>query len=560
MFSVKKNVLQLVALLKSYGIKQIVVSPGSRNAPLLHTLSQDQFFECHVIVDERNAAFYALGIAQRLQQPVAVCCTSGTALLNYAPAVAEAFYQQVPLVVLSADLPAEWIGQMDGQTLPQANALGSLVKKAVHLPEVKTSSDEWYCNRLCNEALIACTNDGGGPVHINVVLSEPLFDYSEKELPQVRRINVIHNKKQIDVLPFAAKWKELPKRIIIVGQQIDTTKLVPVLEQLAQSNSCIIFAEHVSNCWSSSFISNFDAILASITEDQQPTYTPDLVVTIGGHIVSKRLKQFLRQHKPLNHWHVSPSSEVVDLFQSLTDLIESSGEDFLTSLCLEVQREEQNPFVAIWKQHAIKIAEPSLDIPFSDMVVAGRFIKALSQHTHVHIANSSAVRNAQLFLPKAPIRIYCNRGTNGIEGSVACTLGLASVSKSTVYLLVGDLSFSYGLSALWNLQNTNNIRILLINNRGGGIFHLLPSLNSSASLRKYVAAEHTTSTKHWALAAGLNYLSALDNETFDKQLDQFFDPQTQGSVLLEVFTDIDVSRRVSEKYYHQLKLENNRTI
>ena len=234
MFSVKKNVLQTVALLKAYGVKQIVLSPGSRNAPLMQTFSQDAFFECHTIVDERNAAFYALGIIQALQQPVAICCTSGSALLNYAPAVSEAYYQQLPLIVVSADRSPEWIGQMDGQTLPQAGVFGSLSKKSVHLPEINSEKDEWFCNRLINEALIACTADAEGPVHINIPLSEPLFDYSEEKLPEVRKINYARPRKSVEISSFAEKWHKLPKRLIIVGQLFQTPELTKLLESLAE--------------------------------------------------------------------------------------------------------------------------------------------------------------------------------------------------------------------------------------------------------------------------------------------------------------------------------------
>ena len=178
MYSNKKNVLQLAALLREYGIDHVVVSPGSRIAPLTQTFSQHPAFKCFTVVDERSAAFFALGLIQKINRPVAVCCTSGTALLNFGSAVAEAFYQQLPLLVISADRPAAWIGQMDGQTLPQPGIFNTLVKKSVQLPEPVTEEDEWYCNRLINEALLELNHYGKGPVQINVPLSEPLFEFT----------------------------------------------------------------------------------------------------------------------------------------------------------------------------------------------------------------------------------------------------------------------------------------------------------------------------------------------------------------------------------------------
>lgn len=553
MFSVKKNVLQTVALLKAYGVKQIVLSPGSRNAPLMQTFSQDAFFECHTIVDERNAAFYALGIIQALQQPVAICCTSGSALLNYAPAVSEAYYQQLPLIVVSADRSPEWIGQMDGQTLPQAGVFGSLSKKSVNLPEINSETDEWFCNRLINEALIACTADASGPVHINIPLYEPLFDYSEESLPEVRKIEYVRPRKSVDINPFIEKWNKLSKRLIIVGQQFQTPELTKLLESLAEKTDCSVFVENLSNCVSPSFIDNFDALLYTISEEEKGNFSPDLVITLGGHIVSKRLKHFIRQHKPKNHWHLTESGEVVDLFQSLTDLVETEAIDFFSKLSAQVTNEKEKPFFSLWKKASKLIPEPREDMPFSDISATGDFLKVLPKNSVLHLANSSTVRNVQLFQLDKSIKVYCNRGINGIESTLPSVVGFASVHKEPVYLIIGDLSFFYGLNALWNIQHIQNLRILLINNGGGGIFHLLPGLNKAPSLKEYVSAEHTTQAKDWALAAGLKYLSAENQDTIKENLKTFTAPDTDQSVLLEISTNMEISKKTFQEYYHKLK-------
>lgn len=553
MFSVKKNVLQTVALLKAYGVKQIVLSPGSRNAPLMQTFSQDAFFECHTIVDERNAAFYALGIIQALQQPVAICCTSGSALLNYAPAVSEAYYQQLPLIVVSADRSPEWIGQMDGQTLPQAGVFGSLSKKSVHLPEINNETDQWFCNRLINEALIACTADTSGPVHINIPLYEPLFDYSEESLPEVRKIDYARPRKSVEISSFVEKWHNLPKRLIIVGQLFQTPELTEVLESLAKKNDCIVFTENLSNSFSPLFISNFDAVLYAVSEEKKEIFAPDLVITLGGHIVSKRLKHFIRQHKPKNHWHLTESGEVVDLFQSLTDLVETEAIEFFSKLSSEVQDNREKPFFDLWKNASMVIPEPKEDMPFSDISATGDFLKVLPQNSVLHLANSSTVRNVQLFQLDKSIKVYCNRGVNGIESTLPSVIGFAAVYKDPVYLIIGDLSFFYGLNALWNIQHIKNLRILLINNGGGGIFHLLPGLNKATSLKEYVSAEHTTQAKDWALAAGLNYLSAENKNDLKENLKAFIDARTDQSVLLEITTNMEISKKAFQEYYHKLK-------
>lgn len=553
MFSVKKNVLQTVALLKAYGVKQIVLSPGSRNAPLMQTFSQDAFFECHTIVDERNAAFYALGVIEALQQPVAICCTSGSALLNYAPAVSEAYYQQLPLIVVSADRSPEWIGQMDGQTLPQSGVFGSLSKKSVHLPEIHNETDEWYCNRLINEALIACTADACGPVHINIPLYEPLFDYSEEALPPVRKIDYARPQKSVDINPFIEKWNTLPKRLIIVGQLFQSPELTTLLENLAERTDCVIFTENLSNSISPLFISNFDALLYAISDDKKEDFPPDLVITLGGHIVSKRIKHFIRQYKPKNHWHLTESGEMVDLFQSLTNLVETDAIDFFTQLSSKIADKKEKPFFSLWKNASQLIPEPTYDVSFSDISATGDFLKMLPNDSILHLANSSTVRNVQLFQLDKSIKVYCNRGVNGIESTLPSVVGFASVHKEPVYLIIGDLSFFYGLNALWNIEHIKNLRILLINNGGGGIFHLLPGLNKASSLKEYVSAEHTTQAKDWTLAAGLMYLSAENQNELNDNLKTFTDKQTNQSVLLEISTNMEISKKAFQEYYHKLK-------
>lgn len=552
MFSVKKNVLEIVALIKAYDINQIVLCPGSRNAPLIQTFSSDPFFTCHVIVDERNAAFYALGIIQATKKAVAVCCTSGSALLNFAPAVSEAFYQKLPLVVISADRSPEWIGQMDGQTIPQAGAFGSLSKKSVQLPEVKTETDLWYCNRIINEALIVCQSEKA-PVHINVPISEPLFDYSQTQLPQAREISYYKPIKQVGIKGYVQSLAVCQKVIIVVGQNIFNSSLTRLLNRLVEQINAVVIVEHLSNCSSDLFISNADAILSVLDETDKQALVPDILISIEGHIISKKLKHFFRQNKPKEHWLVCQQLDIADLFQSLTDLIETDTTYFLESLINYGESNNDQTFYKRWKSISNKIDEPSSDNNFSDLTVTGTFLKKLPLNSDLHLANSSVIRNAQLFKIKDSVRVFCDRGTNGIESSLPTAIGFASVSDNPVFLAIGDLSFFYTVGALWNIQHIKNLRILLINNQSGGIFHLLPGLDKASSLKKYVAAEHQTSAQKWAEAAELKYLSASNEAELDKILDLFVSTNNDQSVLLEVFTDIETSKKVSQEYYNKLK-------
>jgi len=547
----KKNILQTVSLLKAYGVRHIVLTPGSRNAPVIQAFTQVKYFDCHLIVDERNAAYYALGIIQNKKEPVVVCCTSGTALLNFAPAVAEAYYQNLPLIVISADRAGEWIGQMDGQTIYQPGAFQSYIKKSVNLTEIITSDDEWFCNRLVNEALITCTSDYPGPVHINIPLREPLFDYSVAELPEVRKISYYRPKRIVEVKKIADIWNETGKKIILVGQMFPDKEITMLLHKLNRISGSVILSEHLANCNNPEFIHNFDVILYKQDVNTLKELAPDLLITLGGHIVSKRAKNIFRTYKPKYHWHLSQSDQVVDLFQSLTDLIETDNISFLRNLLYSSENNNSGKeYSRLWFSHSNRISEPYANIAFSDIYASGQLLQKLKPESKLILANSSAVRNAQYFNLDASIEIYCNRGTNGIEGSLPTAVGFASVSKKPVYLIIGDLSFFYGLNSLWNINHIKNLRILLLNNGGGSIFYSIAGLNKSESLPDYVAAGHNTNAEKWAEAAGILYLRATDKEELDKQMNLFMDEFLNRSIILEVITQIEVNQTVMREYYN----------
>jgi 2-succinyl-5-enolpyruvyl-6-hydroxy-3-cyclohexene-1-carboxylate synthase len=539
MFSDKKNILQTVALLKEYGIKHVIISPGSRNAPIIQTITQNPFFDCQLVIDERNAAFFALGIIQYTGQPAVVCCTSGSALLNYAPAVAEAYYQQLPLIVVSADRPQEWIGQMDGQTMPQQNVFAPLIKKSVHLPEIKTESEEWYCSRLVNEALISCTSGKPGPVHINVPVSEPLFEYTADSLPKVKKINYFKPNKSVDIQPFAEIWNSASKKMIIVGQMFQNEALIEALERLQENSGCIVLTEHLANSNSEEFIHNFDRVLYKSNEKEKKALAPEILITLGGHVVSKRIKQSLREHKPLHHWHLSPNDEVVDLFMSLTDLIETEPEYFINQLANKsIISKESNNYSTVWYNKSTQIPEPEKSKEFSDLFVTGQFIKRLPEHSKLILANSSTVRNAQFYNLDRTISIYCNRGINGLEGTLTQALGFASVCKELVYLIIGDLSFFYGVNALCDVEKIKNLRVLLINNKGGAIFRSVAGLDKMGHLNDFVTAKHNAEATKWVQAASIMGMQAKTKKQLSKNLDILMNEKIEGTMILEVLTDI----------------------
>ena len=332
MFSDKKNVLQLVALLHSHGIRKVVLCPGSRDIPIVQTIISCPDFIPYSITDERSAGFFALGLSLEngTREPVAVVVTSGSALVNLHPAVSEAFYQQVPLLVISADRPAAWIGQMDGQTMPQSNVFGSLVKKSVSLPEINTDEEEWYCNRLINEALLELDHHGKGPVHINVPISDPFFSCTVDKLPHVRKIRRYKARSGMagvqDLVTALARYSKV---MIILGQSPEPLSVN--YNQICQQS--VFFCENLSNsiALGDERCTKLDLLL-SVPNVPYAQIQPDLVITLGGHIISKRVKKFLRAFPPQDHWHVTPDGMVSDLFQALTVVVEDNVMHFITKL------------------------------------------------------------------------------------------------------------------------------------------------------------------------------------------------------------------------------------
>lgn len=549
MYTDKKNILQLAALLKAHGIRKIVLCPGSRDIPIVQTLARMPEFTCYPVTDERSAGFFALGLALNENRPAAVCCTSGSALLNLHPAVAEAFYQQVPLVVLSADRPGAWIGQMDGQTLPQPGVFGGLVKKSVNLPEIKDSEDEWFCNRLINEALLELNHHGQGPVHINIPVSQPFFNFPTAEIPPARVISRYEGNEAIH--RFIRKFKQYSRRMMVVGQMNPKNALSrQTAEALAPHFAWM--TENISNqAAPPNAIRHIEPVLASLGKDRWEEMRPDLLVTYGGHIISGRLKKFLRSCPPAEHWHIAPDGQVADVFQSLTAVVEMDPYRFLTETAPLISGTASG-YPALWNDVCRTLDEA--DFPFSEMGAVGKVMRSLPPSSVLHLANSSVVRYAQLFNLPPDIEVLSNRGTNGIEGSLSTAAGYASASGKLNFVLIGDLSFFYDMNALWNSNYGNNLRILLLNNSGGEIFHALPGLEVQPATTRFVIASHQTSARAWAEDRGFRYLSARNEEELE-DASALFTQETglPQPLLLEVFTDKEKDVELLKTYYHNLK-------
>lgn len=548
MYSVKTNIRQLVSLMLRHDVRDVVVSPGSRNMPLAETFAHVAEISCYPVTDERSAGFIALGISQRKNVPVAVCVTSGSALLNLASSVSEAYYQQIPLLVISADRPLAWIGQMDGQTLPQTGVFGSLVKYEANLCEPNNDTERWFNNRLINEALLALTYRWKGPVHVNVPISEPFFDCGCMELPDERvigRKDILHHAKELNNL-----WCASHSPLVIVGQMVSpdyAERLSDVLERL----HCPVLCESLSNVHGSAVFHDFDLTL--ISADNQRDLAPDMVVYLGGHLVSKRLKQWLRGVRPAICWRVSEEDSVADTFQCLTDVVDADPISLLDSLA-QCSSQGRDAYLRKWREaERTTVSKKAPSLPFSSIETVRRFCDVLPTDSTLVLANSSAVRYAQLSAPRKDVTVFCNRGVNGIDGSLSAAVGVAMADLSReVFLLIGDLSFFYDMNALWNTALPSNIHILLLNNGGGEIFRNLPGLKESEGTRKFVMAEHRASACEWVKSVGCDYLSAHDFSEFESGLSSFLEKKNSPS-FMEVFTDAREDESAHREFYNRFK-------
>jgi len=563
MYSDKKNVNILTSLIVAHGVHHAVVCPGSRNAPIAHNLSTCPDIECYPVTDERSAGFFAIGMALATKRPVAVCVTSGSALLNLAPAVAEAHYQRIPLMVISADRPRRWIGQLDGQTLPQPDAFGGLVSKSVDLPEnISTDEDRWYCNRLVNEALLAMRSPADGPVHVNVPMAEPLFGFSVPELPEERVITRLSGNAPQVAMDVIGQLLSASRPMMVIGQcMVDDDRLPGrVCGKAMQwlSNRMVILSESLTNL--PPLIRNVDEVVRILHEDRRAW--PDFILYVGGTLVSKPLRRFLRKVEDADVLVMSPDDDICDVTMHATKAVRMDVETFLLTVmnneqtfAQRVPTPEQTGFLDIWKRAAGTVSKLALAYQpaYSQMAAISYFEQQLEDMDYdyvTHYANSSAVRLANIY---AEHPVYCNRGVNGIDGSVSVAAGFSAVDNRMTFCVTGDLSFFYDQNALWNVNLRGNLRIILLNNGGGGIFRMLPGLEQSKVRDNVVCAAHNATAQGICLQNDVGYLKAHTMEEMQLGVVTLLTKQAQRPMLLEIFTDAETDAQMMKDYYRQLE-------
>ncbi len=555
MYSIIRNVSVLVTMLKKYNIKNIVVSPGARNIPIAVSLERDSFFKCYSIVDERSAAFFGLGLIQKLKEPVAICCTSGTAVCNYVSAVTEAYYQKLPLIVITADRNLYYLNQLEDQDIPQMSYFIEITKKSVCLPIIHDEKSEWYCWRLINEAMLEMDHHGMGPVHLNVPveIGPEETDFSLRELPDLKRIfrTTIESQHE-EWLALANKLKKAQKVLIIYGQGFRAdVELTDIIGDFFRKYNCVIATELISNIWCAGKV-NLHSVFQFHSGDFLLQAEPDIVITLGGNYVSNIKGRLKGDRWNFEHWLVCDDGMIADPYRKLTNIFECSPKTFFHQMVIYGGDDIlEHTYYDLWKRNEKQFVQPFNE--YNDLYIMSEFMKRIPPNAILHIANSTTVRITELFPIKETVEVYCNRGTNGIDGSLSAFIGAAAVTQELSFLVIGDLSFFYDMNGLWNRYVGKNIRILLSNNSGAGIFHYTRSQKDIPTLDNLVGAEHDGIAKNWVESRGFLYLSSHNMEEFIENIDKFFDSSIDEPVFFEVFTDKEEDAEALRRYYSKNK-------
>ena len=554
-----KNTVQLISqLLLKEGVTDVVISPGSRNAPFTINFNNNELFKCYSVVDERAAGFFALGIAQQKRKPVVVCCTSGSAVVNYYPAIVEAFYQNIPLIVLSADRPSSMVDQFDGQTIRQQNVFDNHILSSFH---VEDSNEVAYLEKNAqslNEAIVLA-KEKMGPIHFNFSFEEPLYDTQSKAIEfnfsseQLKKIEVI-NKTKIN--QFNSLWNQSTRKIILVGLAFPNQKLNELLSKFVDLADTVVLTEVTSNVANEKFIYSIDQVLFSLEEAELKELQPDFLLTIGQNIVSKKVKAFLRSYQPENHWHID-EFWAPNTYNCLSESINVKPECFLKEITKDLKANESN-YAKNWfdikHQRETKHEEYLTKIDFCDFKAHEIIAKSIPENSIVHYSNSSPIRYAQIFAISlhASVKLFCNRGTSGIDGCTGTAIGSCVESEGLTTLITGDIGFFYDNNSLWNKHIPANFRLILINNGGGNIFKIIPGPSTSGALEQFFETKHELTAKPLAELHSFDYCEVNSIISLNHSLTSFYEESTRPKIL-EIDTKNIDNAAVLKSYFNFIK-------
>lgn len=570
------------------GVQNVIISPGSRSAALTLAFARHRGIKTKVIPDERVAGFVGLGMAQYRGDTVALVCTSGSAAYNLAPSVVEAYFQEIPLIIFTADRPKEWIHQQDGQTIYQNELYGKHVKKSFELPADHTHPDaKWYSERILNEAINLSQTYPRGPVHVNVPIREPFYPVADERITYDRNVKLIERLETQTVLStetwhrLQSEFENASRVLIAVGQMPPNDPLWVVLKEFSEEMGVPVLGDVISNIPpDDTFIRQHDVFLKAKNEKLLASLQPDLLITLGDSFISKNLKLFIRKHQPARHWHIKITEQLIDTFQTLTTQIPVEPTYFFQKLLedLDYQQfvhnddddEGRGEYRQAWLL-ADRQAKRSLtqflrcETRWNEFAWVDKILANLPENSVIHLANSMPVRYANLLGLTQSAGVFANRGTSGIDGCTSTAVGSALMTDKLVFLLTGDVSFFYDRNALWHPHLPQNLRIILFNNRGGNIFRLIDGPSAQPELEQYFETRHQTTALHTAEDAGLEYFTLDNNANYKQDImaniltgtdqeDEFestwrqFLSQTGKTKLLEIFTDPVINGEVFEAY------------
>jgi len=552
-FSNKKLSQTITQLCVAKGIRNIVISPGSRNAPLIIGFTENKNFINYSIVDERCAAFFALGIAQQLDEPVALVCSSGSALSNYYPAISESFYSDIPLVILSADRPSELINIGDGQTIQQENVFQNHILESANCIE----GDAY---NLFNEAIINLALNTAiskkGPVHINLPFSEPLYKTIENLTITAKSTPILVAAKKVneDLNPFVKKWNGAKRKLILVGVLKPNSIEKKYLDILAKDESIIVLTETTSNLHDKNFFPAIDQLIASFDKNELIDFEPEILLTFGGMVISKKIKALLRGYSPKEHWHIDPK-KANDTFFYLTHHFKTTVNLFFNEFLPKIETVKSNyqsNYLSV-KEYRLKKHKKYISIiPYSDLKIFSAIVNIMPKNMQLQLSNSSTIRYAQFFNFDKRIDVFCNRGTSGIDGSTSTAIGAAVVSKKETLCVTGDLSFLYDSNALWNNYTPSNFKIIVINNGGGGIFRILPGEKNTNNFDTFFETKHQFTALHLCEMYNLEYTMIHRESELNQNLKSFFS-SSDTPKLLEIFTPSEINDQILLEYFNFLK-------
>jgi len=558
-------IFNIAEICAAHNVGDAVLSPGSRNAPLTYSFVRHKQINTLSISDERSAGFIALGMSVRSGKPVALACTSGSAAYNYAPAVAEAFFQQVPLIVFTADRPPEWIDQLDGQTIRQADIYGSHVKRSFQCPVDLSNPDAvWYFERIINEALILAMDGVQGPVHINIPFREPFYPdnktKSGSRKPKI--INKFSSESSINEFEWVKlvdEWRNNKNKLIIGGQMLHTAKDLEVIGEFSASKNVPLVGDVLSNMHGlTNNISLADLFIDSQSASTKEKLRPDLLITFGKSVISKNLKLYLRRYKPKTHWHIQEDGDVADTYQSLTRIIPVSVSELFRSID-NIATKASVSYLQSWWSLQKKASKAVQDFAgnqsFNEFSTFHAIFDNLPIACDIHLANSMPIRWANMYgldHTRQQVEIFCNRGTSGIDGCTSTAVGSALKSEKTTLLVTGDMAFFYDRNAFWNKYTPDNLRIIVLNNHGGGIFDIIDGPSKQPEHEEYFLTNQSLSAKSVAEEFGLKYYHCQSVKGLSKGLDKFWVRDGHAKIL-EIETDIADNTKILKKLKRELK-------